>query len=141
LCDGQGHPLHFHLTPGQAHESTALKPLLEGADAAILDGEGEPVAWPVALAGDKGYRADWIDTWLLSLEITPVIPSKKNEDRDSRPVEFDREAYRQRNIIERLIGWLKESRRILTRFEKTAKNFAGMLKMAFIHRYLRLIFK
>lgn len=141
MCDGQGHPLHFHLTPGQAHESTALKPLLEGADAAILDGEGEPVAWPVALAGDKGYRADWIDTWLLSLEITPVIPSKKNEDRDSRPVEFDREAYRQRNIIERLIGWLKESRRILTRFEKTAKNFAGMLKMAFIHRYLRLIFK
>jgi transposase len=52
---------------------------------------------------------------------------------------FNRETYRQRNIIERLIGWLKESRRILTRFEKTAKNFAGMIKMAFIHRYLRLM--
>jgi len=36
--------------------------------------------------------------------------------------------YRQRNIIERLIGWLKESRRILTRFAKTAKNMGGMLK-------------
>ena len=139
LCDGKGHPLHFHLTPGQDHESTALVPLLNGADAEVLDSEGEPVAWPVALAGDKAYRADWIDDCLLELEITPVIPSKENEDRDARPVVFDREAYRQRNIIERLIGWLKESRRILTRFEKTAKNFAGMLKVAFIHRYLRLL--
>jgi transposase len=141
LCDGNGHPLHFHLTPGQDHESTALISLLNGADAEVLDGEGEPVAWPVALAGDKAYRADWIDDCLLELEITPVIPSKENEDRDARPVVFDREAYRQRNIIERLIGWLKESRRIFTRFEKTAKNFAGMLKMAFIHRYLRLTCK
>jgi transposase len=111
---------------------------LGGADAALLDGEGEPIAWPLALAGDKGYRAQWIDEFLLKLEITPVIPSKENEDRDARPVAFDPEAYRQRNIIELLIGWLKESRRIFTRFEKTAKNFAGMLKMAFIHRYLRL---
>ena len=116
-----------------------MVPLLNGADAEVLDSEGEPVAWPVALAGDKAYRADWIDDCLLELEITPVIPSKENENRDARPVVFDREAYRQRNIIERLIGWLKESRRILTRFEKTAKNFAGMLKIAFIHRYLRLL--
>lgn len=114
--------------------------MLGGADAALLDGEGEPIAWPLALAGDKGYRAQWIDEFLLKLEITPVIPSKENEDRDARSVEFDREAYRQRNIIERPIGWLKESRRILTRFEKTAKNFAGMIKMAFIHRYLRLMY-
>jgi transposase len=103
-----------------------------------LDSEGEPIAWPVALAGDKAYRADWIDDCLLELEITPVIPSKKNEDADARPIAFNKKKYRRRNIIERPIGWLKESRRILTRFEKTAKNFAGMLKMAFIHRYLRL---
>ena len=30
LCDGHGHPLHFHLTAGQAHDNTALVPLLEG---------------------------------------------------------------------------------------------------------------
>jgi transposase len=112
--------------------------LLAGADANVVDGEGEPIAWPVALAGDKGYRADWIDDYLLALSIEPVIPSKANEHRDSRRVAFDREAYRDRNIVERLIGWLKESRRIFSRFEKTAKNFGGMIKMAFIHRYLRL---
>lgn len=137
LCDGEGHPLHFHLTPGQAHESTALETLLEGADAKLVDGEGQSVAWPVALAGDKGYRADWIDEYLIGLGITPVIPSKENEDRDARPVEFDRQAYRDRNIIERLIGWLKENRRIFSRFEKTAKNFGGFIKLAFIQQYLR----
>jgi transposase len=91
------------------------------------------------MAGDKGYRADWIDEYLLALNIKPVIPSKENEDREARPVEFDHNAYRQRNIVERLIGWLKESRRIFSRFEKTAKNFGGMLKLAFIQRYLRLM--
>lgn len=137
LCDGVGHPLHFHLTPGQTHESTVLDTVLEGADSQLVDGNGEPVAWPVSLGGDKGYRADWIDEYLLDLGIRPVIPSKENEDRDARPVEFDKEKYRQRNIIERLIGWLKENRRILSRFEKTAKNFGGMIKMAFIQQYLR----
>ena len=138
LCDGDGHPLHFHLTPGQAHESAVLDTLLEGADANLFDSEGGPLAWPVALAGDKGYRADWIDEYLIALEIKPVIPSKENEDRHARPVEFDRDAYKQRNIVERLIGWLKESRRIFSRFEKTAKNFGAFIKMAFINRYLTL---
>ena len=68
--------------------------------------------------------------------IEPVIPSKENQDRGARLVDFDREAYRRRNIVERLIGWLKESRRILSRFEKTAKNFGGMITLAFIKQYL-----
>ena len=79
-----GHPLDFHLTPGQAHETTGLVPLLEGAEERVVDGDGEPIAWPVALAGDKGYRADWIDEYLLEQGVTPVIPSKENEDRAAR---------------------------------------------------------
>lgn len=137
LCDVVGHPLHFHLTPGQTHESTVLDIVLQGADANLANSAGEPIAWPVALGGDKGYRADWIDEYVIDLGISPVIPSKENEDREARPIEFDRDAYRQRNIVERLIGWLKESRRIFSRFEKTATNFGGMLKMAFILQYLR----
>ncbi len=137
LCDAQGQPLHYHLTAGQTHESTVLDVVLLGAEERLIDAEGEAVAWPVALVGDKGYRADWIDEYLIDLGITPVIPSKANEDPDARPVPFDRQAYRDRNIVERLIGWLKECRRIFSRFEKTAKNFGGMIKMAFIQRYLK----
>lgn len=138
LCDGLGHPLCFGLTPGQDHEATMLDAVLDAADAQVEDKNGAPVTWPDALAGDKAYRATWIDTYLLDLGIRPVIPSKTNEDREARPITFDKEAYRDRNIVERLIGWLKESRRIFSRFEKTAKNFGGMIKMAFIRRYLRL---
>ncbi len=137
LCDGQGLPLHFHLTAGQTHESSVLDEVLIGADQSLFDEEGERIAWPFAMGGDKGYRADWIDQYLLSLGIKPVIPSKENEESDSRPVEFDKKAYRRRNIVERLIGWLKESRRIFSRYEKTAKNFSGMLILSFIRQYLQ----
>ena len=118
-----------------------LDEVLIGVDEQLIDANGEAVAWPVALAGDKGYRADWIDAYLLALGISPVIPSKENEDREARSVEFDKEAYRDRNIVERLIGWLKECRRVFSRFEKTARNFGGMIKMAFIKRYLKLATK
>lgn len=136
LCDANGLPLHFQLTAGQTHEAAVFDQLLTGADACLFDEDGERMAWPFALGGDKGYRADWIDQYLLELGIEPVIPSKENEDRDARPVAFDKEAYRRRNIVERLIGWLKESRRVFSRFEKTAKNFGGMIKLAFIRQYL-----
>jgi len=115
-----------------------LSDVLDGADAQLLDAKGDAIAWPVALAGDKAYRAQWIDRCLLHLGITPVIPSKANEQQDARQVPFDRQAYRNRNVVERLIGWLKESRRVFSRFEKTARNYGGMITMAFIRRYLRL---
>jgi transposase len=137
-CDNAGHPLTFELTAGQVHETQALVALLENADACVVDLEGTPVAWPEKIAADKGFRANWIDTMFQAMNIQPVIPSKANEDRDTRLQEFDAATYRDRNIIERLIGWLKENRRVFSRFEKTAMNYAGMIKMAFIHRYLKL---
>lgn len=58
LCDSADHPLHFELTTGQTHECAAFDAVMIGVDAGLLDAEGGPMAWPVALAGDKGYRAD-----------------------------------------------------------------------------------
>lgn len=137
--DASGVPIHFELSAGQAHENTTLEGLLNGIDQEMKAGTGEPVPWPEAIAGDKGYRAEWIDRMLLDLEVTPIIPSRKNEDREARSVAFDKERYRDRNIIERLIGWLKECRAVFARFEKTAINYAGMIKMAFIQRYLKIL--
>ena len=139
ICDADGCPIHFEVTAGQAHENTSLVDLLNNTDEEITTGEGDVVAWPLAVAGDKGYRAEWIDEMFLEMGIMPVIPSKENEDRDARPVEFDKERYRQRNIVERLIGWLKECRCVFARYEKTATNFCGMIKMAFIERYLKML--
>ncbi|MCH8964348.1 MAG: transposase [Planctomycetes bacterium] len=138
LCDVQGHPLHFQRTAEQAYESTLLDDVLIDPDQQLYDGQGEPLAWPAALAGNKGYRADWIDSYLLELAIQAVIPSKSNGDRNARSVAFDHEVDRGRNSIELLVGWLKECRRICSRFGKAAKNFGGMIKMAFIRRHHKL---
>ncbi|HEX7052033.1 MAG TPA: transposase, partial [Longimicrobiales bacterium] len=38
---------------------------------------------------------------------------------------------------ERLIGWLKELRRIATRYEKLAIHYLAMVRIAMIRLYLR----
>ncbi len=139
ICDAGGCPIHLKLSAGQAHENTSLVELLNGIDDELTTGDGDVVPWPAAIAGDKGYRAEWIDEMLLNMGITPVIRSRENKDRDARRVEFDKEQYRRRNIVERLIGWLEECRCVFARFEKTAANFSGMIKMAFIQRCLNLL--
>src|ERR1041385_9181399 len=36
---------------------------------------------------------------------------------------YDRAEYKERNVVERFINVLKQSRRVATRYEKTARNF------------------
>lgn len=94
---------------------------------------GRPRARPSALAGDKAYSSKKIRDWLKGHKIESVIPTRQDETRDDS---FDREKYRRRNIIERCIGWLKEARRVATRYEKLAVSFASMIKLAIIRRIL-----
>jgi transposase len=83
--------------------------------------QGEPIV-PAKVAGDKEYRSQWIDEWLLGQDITPVIPSKKNEGLACRVVEFDKASYRRRCIIEQMIGWIKECRRVATRLREACEK-------------------
>ena len=70
-----------------------------------------------------------------------MIPHMDNEKARHDPsLPFDKEAYRGRAVVEQCVGWLKEYRRIGTRFEKLAVNYHGMLQLAMIRRYLRLLF-
>ena len=93
------------------------------------------------MAGDKGYSSNRLRDWLKGQKIEPVIPHKDNEHaRQDSKVKFDREAYRGRCVVEQCVGWLKEFRRIGTRFEKLAINFLAMLQLAMIRRYLKLLF-
>ena len=68
-----------------------------------------------------------------------MIPQRADEieRHRGRPIKLDREEYRRRSVIECCGGWLKECRRIATRFEKLAVNFLAMTKLAIIGRYLR----
>ena len=42
-------------------------------------------------------------------------------------------------MIERLVGWLKEHRRIATRFEKLGSSYMAMVKLSFVRRYFRAL--
>lgn len=75
---------------------------------------------------------------MSSLGIEPVIPHRENERARHDPkTRFDRKAYRQRFVVEQTVGWLKECRRVGTRFDKLAVNFAAFVKLAIIHLCLR----
>lgn len=103
---------------------------------------GRPRMRPGRLAGDKGYSYPRIRQWLRDHGIGDVIARRDDQRarRLGRPPHFDQQAYRRRSIIEQCIGWLKECRRIGTRFEKLAINFLAMVKLAMIQRYLKFAF-
>jgi transposase len=118
------------VTAGQAHESKSVEPLL-GAVRLKRPGRGRPRCRPRRLAGDKGYSYRRVRRYLRRRGIRAVIPTRKDQRRSPR---FDKETYRRRNVVERCISWLKENRRLATRFEKLAVNFLAMVKMAMIRR-------
>jgi transposase len=127
------------LTPGQQHESTCVEALLSAI--AIPQRKGRPRSRPDKLAGDKAYGCKRIRAWLRSRGIRGVIPHKENEKaRHDGRVQFDKASYRGRCVIEQCIGWLKECRRVATRFEKLAINYHAMVSLAMIGRYLKLLF-
>jgi transposase len=144
VTDGAGTPLAIQVTAGQVHESTRAESVIGQALATLIGRRRK--RWrrrhkPRKLAGDKGYSVQRVRDWLGGQKIEPVIPHRDNEHARHDPfVWFDRWTYRQRAVVEQCVGWLKEFRRIGTRFEKLAVNFHGMLQLAMIRRYLRLLF-
>ncbi len=126
------------MTAGQVHESTRLESVVATF---IASRKHRRRRKPRKLAGDKAYSVRRVRDWLKAWGIEPVIPHKDNEHARHDPaVTFDRDTYRRRAVVEQCVGWLKECRRIGTRFEKLAVNFHGMLQLAMIRRYLRLLF-
>jgi transposase len=139
LSDGNGVPLDAPLTAGQTHASTQVEAVIE--QIAIERASGRIRRRPRRLAADRAYDAMRIRHFLRSRGIAPVIPPKRRtgKRKRGRPVSYDMVPYRQRSTIEQCVGWLKECRAIATRYEKLALNYLGLVKLAFIERYLRLL--
>jgi transposase len=139
VTDGRGTPLIARLTPGQQHESTCVEALLNTFR--IAQPMGRPRMRPFSLAGDKAYSVKRVRTWLCARGIRPVIAHREHEyARHDGRCKFDHIAYRRRCVIEQCVGWLKESRRVGTRFEKLAVTFHAMVTLAMLDRYLRILF-
>ena len=132
-AEGNGRPITAVLTGGERHEQIALEAVLDHGAVRRL-GRGRPRLRPRAAAGDKAYSSPRARAHLRRRHIRPVVPAKKNERRQPG---FDREAYRLRNRVERLINRLKHFRRIATRYEKRAANYLTMLHIGMILLWLK----
>ena len=132
MTDARGTLLSITATGGQRHESQEFDNLYEDCQVSVHFYRDRPAA----IAGDKGYSSAAIRESIEKRSIEAVIPTRSNEPVNQ---DFDRDCYRKRNIVERLIGWLKESRRIATRNDKIAESYLAFIKLAAIRRMLKCI--
>jgi transposase len=123
--NAKGYPLTFDVTGGEAHEVKGYDALMELHDIN-----------PDRLLGDKGYDSDDIRDDLAERGIEPVIPPRSNR---KTPIEYDRKAYKRRNLIERCVNRLKQCRRIATRYEKTARAYLSMLCIAAVRLWIKTV--
>jgi transposase len=106
--------VRFVLLPGQRHDSVGVQPLIEG----ITFG---------ALLGDKAFDADWLRADLDGRGAAAVIPPKTNR---KTAIDFDRDMYRWRRLIENTFAKLKEFRAVSTRYDKTDASYAATIHLA-----------
>ena len=123
--NAEGLPIALLLTPGEAHDSTVFADLMQAHDTD-----------PKALLGDRGYDSDPIRDEILDRGGRPEIPTKKN-----RRVQYsvDRAFYAMPNRIERFFNKLKNSRRVATRYDRTASSFLGFAQLATIKLWIRFV--
>ncbi len=107
------------VVPGQAGDAPLLVPMLDRTLARV----------PVIdeLVGDKGFDGDELREECLDRDVNPNIPLKAN--RDPARWAWDREGYRERNRVERLLGKAKQFRRVATRYEKLKVAYLGLLHL------------
>jgi len=106
----------LELTGAQAADCTQLPGLSAGHQ-------------PRAVLGDKGYDADANRAAIGAAGAEPCIPGKRNR---KVPVAYDRHLYKERNVVERYFGRLKQYRRVATRYDKKAANYLGFVWVASI---------
>jgi transposase len=83
-----------------------------------------------------GYDADRIRQELLLRGVLPVIPANPAR---KQPLALDRELYRLRNRVERLVNRLKQFRAVATRYEKTAESYLALVQLAASRLWLKFV--
>ena len=93
-------------------------------------------ALPQRMIGDRAYDSDPLDARLQAehgIELVAPNRRKRKKTQDGRPLR----RYRRRWKVERLFAWLKNFRRISSRWERHAVNFLGMVQLGCVLILLR----
>jgi transposase len=107
-------------------------------------GPGRARTRPDALLADKAYSARAHRAHLRTRKITVVIPEKTDQVRHrrergsagGRPVNFDAQTYKNRNVVERGFNRIKQWRGLATRYDKHAVVYRGGVVLAAIMLWL-----
>jgi len=143
-ADTRCRPLARVVTAGQRHDSIAFEAVM--ADLRIdRRGRGRPRTRPDRVLADKAYSSVAIRRALRARGIKATIPSKANEiagrgrrsSKGGRPPAFDQEAYKTRNVVERTINKLRQTRAVATRYDKRDFVYRGTIDVASIRIWLR----
>ena len=132
-------PIAVEVTPGQTHDATMLEPLL--SDVKIGGKPGAPRRHFETVSGDKGYDGAAMRETVRAHGSAPLIPHRKRPD-GSYPeaaTGFDKKQYKRRNVVERLIGRLKERWRIAARYDKLAESFRCFVLIGFIRIWTKTL--
>lgn len=92
------------------------------------------MAAPVAFMGakllmDRVYEGDSTRLLAGSFGLTPVVPPKRN---CADPWDHDRQAYKGRNVVERVFNRMKHCRKAATRYDRLDATFLANLQLALI---------
>ena len=131
MTDATGLPVACVLTQGNCNEC----PVFDGLPDTAARTTGR---LPVRLAADRGYSADRLRRRPNELGVGCVIPYRRTEHVADR-ASVSEAAYKGRNVVERRVGRLKRMRRLGTRYEKLAANYATMLTLGMSVLYLRAL--
>ena len=82
---------------------------------------------PRRLLADRAYDANSLRNWLAEHHVKAVIPSNPTR---KHPHRYDANAYKARNLIERMFCRLKDFRRIATRYDKRADIYLSAILLA-----------
>ncbi len=138
--DGRGLPMAALLTAGQAGDNPQLLPLLDAIEVRRA-GPGRPRCRPTHLIADKAYSHPSTRGALRRRRIGHTIPEKSDQverrrrrgARGGRPVRFDPQTYKRRNVVERCFNKLKQWRGVATRYDKRGLNYrSGVLLAALV---------
>lgn len=122
-----------------------MLPVLLGGLSVPRCGTGRPRTRPDTLLGDKAYSARAHRDQLRAAKIIVVIPERADQIRNrqnkgsagGRPVDFDAELYKGRNVVERACNRLKNWRGLATRYDKHVLNYRGGMVLASIILWLQ----